>query len=111
MRSVAYGAAIFQNLRKEVPYCCEVRIDAFKEPKEGDRKPIIQISASVVVERESQKGIVVGRGGEIIKKIGVEAREKLEEFLQAKVYLELRVRVEKDWRKNEDILKQYGYMR
>lgn len=104
-------AAIFQNLRKEVPYCCEVRIDSFKEPKEGDRKPVVHISASVVVERESQKGIVVGRGGEIIKTIGVEAREKLEEFLQARVYLELQVRVEKDWRKNEDILKQYGYIR
>jgi small GTP-binding protein len=104
-------ASLFQNLRKEVPYCCEVRIDSFKEPKEGDRKPVIHISASVVVERESQKGIVVGKGGEIIKTIGVEAREKLEEFLQAKVYLELQVRVEKDWRKNEDILKQYGYIR
>ena len=104
-------AALFQNLRKEVPYCCEVRITGFKEPKEGDAKPVIHITASVVVERDSQKGIVVGKGGENIKKVGIEAREKLEEFLQTKVYLELFVKVEKDWRKNEDILKQFGYMR
>ena len=104
-------ASLFENLRKEVPYCCEVRIESFKEPKENERKPIVQIAASVVVERESQKGIVVGKGGENIKKIGVEAREKLEEFLEAKVYLELKVRVEKDWRKSEEVLKKYGYLR
>ena len=104
-------ASLFQNLSKEVPYCCEVRINSFKEPKKGDPKPVIHITASVVVERDSQKGIVVGKGGEIIKKVGIEARKKLEDFLQSQVYLELQVKVEKDWRKNEDILKQYGYMR
>lgn len=104
-------ASLFQNLSKEVPYCCEVRINSFKEPKNGDRKPVIHITASVVVERDSQKGIVVGKGGEIIKKVGIEARKKLEDFLQSQVHLELQVKVEKDWRKNEDILKQYGYMR
>jgi small GTP-binding protein len=104
-------ASLFQNLSKEIPYCCEVRINSFKEPKRGDPKPVIHITASVVVERDSQKGIVVGKGGEIIKKVGIEAREKLEDFLQSQVYLELQVKVEKDWRKNEDILKQYGYMR
>jgi small GTP-binding protein len=104
-------ASLFQNLSKEIPYCCEVRINSFKEPKKGDPKPVIHITASVVVERDSQKGIVVGKGGEIIKKVGIEARKKLEDFLQSQVYLELQVKVEKDWRKNEDILKQYGYMR
>lgn len=104
-------AALFQNLKKEVPYCCEVRITNFKEPKETDKKQIIRIDAAVIVERDSQKGIVVGKGGEKIKQVGIEAREKLEDFLQTQVYLDLFVKVEKDWRKKEDILKQYGYLR
>jgi GTP-binding protein Era len=104
-------ASLFQNLKKEVPYCCEVRVTGFKEPKEADKKQIIKITAAVIVERDSQKGIVVGKGGDIIKKVGIEAREKLEEFLQGQVYLDLHVKVEKDWRKKEDILKQYGYLR
>eukprot|EP00545_Synedropsis_sp_CCMP1620_P009364 CAMPEP_0119008676 /NCGR_PEP_ID=MMETSP1176-20130426/3862_1 /TAXON_ID=265551 /ORGANISM="Synedropsis recta cf, Strain CCMP1620" /LENGTH=397 /DNA_ID=CAMNT_0006961059 /DNA_START=13 /DNA_END=1203 /DNA_ORIENTATION=- len=92
-------AALFENLKKEVPYCCEVRVTGFREPKEEDKKQFTRINAVVVVERDSQKGIVVGKGGDIIKKVGIEAREKLEDFLQAKVYLDLHVKVEKDWRK------------
>jgi GTPase len=80
-------AALFQSLRKELPYCCEVQVTAFTEPKEGDSKPIIKISADVIVERDSQKVIVIGKKGEQIKQVGVQAREKLEDFLQAQVSL------------------------
>jgi len=78
-------AALFELLNKELPYCCEVRIEEFKEPKEGDKNPIIRIAASVVVERDSQKLIVIGKNGEKIKEVGILARKKIEEFLQNKV--------------------------
>jgi GTP-binding protein Era len=81
--------ALFETLNKELPYCCEVRIESFKEPKPGDKKVINRIKAVVVVERDSQKKIVIGKGGDQIKKVGILAREKIEKFLQEKVYLEL----------------------
>ena len=77
--------SLFETLKKELPYCCEVRIENFKEAKPGDKKKINRIKASVVVERDSQKKIVIGKGGEQIKKVGVLAREKIENFLQEKV--------------------------
>ena len=102
--------SIFVKLGKEVPYCCEVRIQEFKEPKPND--PMTRIRADIVVERDSQKGIVVGKGGNMIKLIGMDARQKLQEFLDTnKVFLELNVRVDKNWRKNEDRLKEYGYLK
>ncbi|GKY91970.1 hypothetical protein MPSEU_000168600 [Mayamaea pseudoterrestris] len=103
-------AALFELLKKEIPYCCEVQINSFKEPTEEDTKPVLRINASVIVERNSQKGIVVGKGGEKIKLVGTNAREKLEDFFKKKVYLNLSVKVDKDWRKSEDRLKQYGYI-
>jgi GTP-binding protein Era len=78
-------SALFEIFRKEIPYCCEVQINSFKEPKEEDKKPVLKIHATVIVERESQKGIVVGKGGEKIKEVGISAREKLEEFFQKRV--------------------------
>lgn len=75
--------ALFESLKKELPYCCEVQIQEFKEPR-GNEK-MIRIVADVIVERDSQKIIVVGKNGEQIKKIGVLARRKLEDFLQSKV--------------------------
>lgn len=72
-------------MKKELPYCCEVRIDDFKEPKEGDKKHINRIKASILVERDSQKLIVIGKGGTKIKTVGTLAREKIEDFLQEKV--------------------------
>jgi GTPase len=96
---------LFELLQQELPYCCEVRITDFKEKKTMDR-----ISADIIVERESQKAIVIGTNGIKIKEIGTLARTKLEEFLQSKVYLELRVKVDKDWRRNEDRLKAFGYL-
>ena len=77
--------ALFENLQKELPYCCEVRIAEFKEPKASDSKQIIKIKAIVFVEKESQKVILIGKGGMQIKKIGIMAREKLERFLKVKV--------------------------
>lgn len=96
---------------KELPYCCEVIIEEFKEPKPNDKKQLIRISATICVERESQKGMVVGKGGVKIKDVGIEARKQLEEFLQEKVLLKLNVRVDKNWRKDESKLKAFGYLK
>ena len=95
-------AALFETLKKELPYCCQVQVTEFKEPKEEEEEevnendptnnkkkkkkaPIIRISASIIVERESQKWIVVGKQGDKIKQVGIAAREKLQDFLQSKV--------------------------
>jgi len=103
--------ALFSSLKKELPYCCEVQVTEFKEPKQGEtRKPVIRIAADIIVERDSQKVIVIGKNGEQIKRVGIAAREKLEDFLQGQVFLDLNVRVNKDWRKKEDKLKAYGYL-
>ena len=104
-------SALFRKLNKELPYCCEVRIVTFREPKPNDEKKLIRIEANVLVERDSQKIIVIGKGGEVVKAIGIDAREKLEDFLQMQVHLQLNVKVEKDWRKNEQLLKQFGYLK
>lgn len=77
--------ALFETLKKELPYCCEVRISEFKEPKPTDSKQVIRIKATVLVERDSQKLIVIGKGGAQIKEVGILARAKIEEFLQSKV--------------------------
>jgi len=95
---------IFMNYEQEIPYACEVLIMDFKE-----KEDIIAIRAEIIVERESQKGIVIGKKGEALKKVGIQARQTLEEFFGKKVYLEQRVKVEKDWRKHDLKLKHYGY--
>ena len=77
--------ALFETLKKELPYCCEVRVNSFKEPKPTDKKQVSRIDATVFVERDSQKLIVVGKGGAQIKKVGTAAREKIEKFIQGKV--------------------------
>ncbi len=95
---------IFLNYKKEVPYSTEVKIDEFKEEED-----IIRIRAIIYVERDSQKGIIIGKGGASLKKVGTEARKDLEEFLEKKVFLETHVKVEKDWRKMDLKLKRFGY--
>ena len=90
--------------KQEVPYSVEIEIDAFKE----DQK-LIRISAMIYVERDSQKGILIGNQGKALKKVGREARLDMEEFFQKKVFLELRVKVKKDWRNNERFIKNFGY--
>jgi len=95
---------IFQNYKKEVPYSCEVVISDFKESPE-----IIRIRAEIYVERNSQKGILIGKQGEALKKTGTEARTAMEQFFQKKVFLEQFVKVEANWRKKTGKLKRFGY--
>ena len=96
---------ILELYKEEIPYSCEVLIADFKERE--DKKNFIQ--AEVVVEKESQKGIIIGKQGTAIKKLGQVAREAIEEFLQHEVFLELRVKVRSKWRSNERMLKSFGY--
>ncbi|MBK9543888.1 MAG: GTPase Era [Bacteroidetes bacterium] len=95
---------IFLHYQQEIPYSAEVGIEEFKEENK-----IIRINAVIFVERDSQKGILIGKGGESIKRIGTEARKDIEKFLGKKVFLEIFVRVEKDWRKSENKLRRFGY--
>lgn len=95
---------ILLNYKKEIPYSVEVVIEEFK-----DLPDILRIRAIIMVNRESQKGIVIGHQGKELKKIGTAARKDLEKFFNKKVYLELYVKVNKDWRDNENQLKRFGY--
>jgi GTP-binding protein Era len=95
---------IFLNYKKEIPYSCEVVIDSFKEAED-----IIRINAIIHVMRETQKGILIGHKGESLKKIGIQARTDIEKFLGKHVYLGLQVKVARDWRNNDNILKRFGY--
>jgi GTP-binding protein Era len=93
------------HLRDEVPHGINVRMDEFVERGETGA----HISATIFVERESQKGIVIGEGGLMLKKIGMAARSEIESMSGRKVFLELRVKVEKDWRDDESALRRFGY--
>jgi GTP-binding protein Era len=95
---------IFYLCQKEVPYSCQIEIEEFIEEEN-----ITRIRAIIIVERESQKGIVIGKGGEMLKKIGSSARFEIQKFLDKKVYLDTFVKVDKDWRSTEAKLKKYGY--
>jgi GTP-binding protein Era len=95
---------ILLNYEKEIPYCCEIEIDTYKEEPTIDR-----ISATIYVSRQSQKGIVIGHKGERLKRVGQQAREDMERFLQKKVFLQLFVKVQEDWRNNERQLRRFGY--
>ena len=95
---------VFKLYDKEIPYSTEVIITAFKEePK------IIRISSEIIVERDSQKNIIIGKAGEMLKKVGTYARKDMEEFLQKKVFLEMFVKVIPDWRNRKNYLKNFGY--
>ena len=87
---------------KEVPYATEVMVESFKEGEHA-------IRAIIFVERESQKGIIIGHGGAALKKVSTEARKTLEKFFGKSIYLEVFVKVDKDWRQNEKRLETYGY--
>jgi GTPase len=97
--------ACLNNLREEVPHGVGVRIDEFKERENG----MLYIAATVFVERESQKGIVIGEGGSMLKAIGSDARREIEEMGGHKVFLELRAKVLKDWRNDENAMQRFGY--
>ncbi len=95
---------IFIHFRQEIPYSTHVVVESFKEFPQ-----ITKIRATIYVERESQKPILIGNGGKSMKRIGTEARKDIEKFIDAKVYLELFVKVDKEWRSNISKLKRYGY--
>ncbi|MDR1182772.1 MAG: GTPase Era [Bacteroidales bacterium] len=95
---------ILLQFRKEVPYSVEIEITDYKEEKN-----ITRISANIFVERESQKAIILGHKGESIKELGTKSRLSIEEFLAQKVFLELRVKVQKNWRNDELRLRRFGY--
>ncbi|MFH0926201.1 MAG: GTPase Era [bacterium] len=97
---------IINLTREELPYAVHVVIEEMKEDKE---KNIINIEAIIYVERSSQKGIIIGKGGQMIKQIGSRAREEIEAILDTKVYLDLRVNLKKDWRKRDNVLGNLGY--
>ncbi|MGN0201306.1 MAG: GTPase Era [Candidatus Cryptobacteroides sp.] len=95
---------ILENYSQEIPYSCEVGIEAFKEGR--DR---YEISAVIFVMRDSQKGIIIGKGGSALKKVGTEARLEMEDFFQKKVFLQLFVKVDSDWRESRRELRKFGY--
>lgn len=95
---------IFLNYRKEVPYHTEVVVESFKEEEN-----LVRISAIIYVARESQKIIIIGKGGEAIKKVGIEARKDIEAFVGKKVFLELSVKVADNWRDDPKLLRRFGY--
>lgn len=100
---------IVHNTEQEIPYSTFVEIERFDESERDGNRPIIKIYAKIVVERASQKGIVIGKGGAMLKRIGKLAREEIEHLLGCKVYLELFVRVEKDWTKSRKGLRRVGF--
>ena len=89
---------------KEIPYSVEVSVESFKESND-----LISINAVIYVERESQKGIIIGHQGVALKKVGQEARRSLEKFFGKKIYLETFVKVDKDWRSSQKELNNFGY--
>ena len=96
---------ILLNYDKEIPYSTEVIVEKFEEKENS-----IHIMAVIYVERDSQKGILIGRGGSMLKKVGVEARKDIEKFFGKSVFLELFVKVETNWRNRENKLRQFGYI-
>jgi GTPase len=95
---------ILINYKKEIPYSVEIEIEGFK-----DEKNIIKIRALIHVTRDSQKGIIIGHKGSMLKRVGTEARHDMEDFFRKKVFLELYVKVTKDWRDKPLVLKRFGY--
>lgn len=95
---------IFLHCKKEIPYACQVEIEEYLEEDN-----LTRIRALIIVERNSQKGIIIGKGGTMLKRIGKEARLEIEKFIDSKVFLETFVKVDKDWRASDSKLKKYGY--
>lgn len=96
---------ILELFQEEIPYSCEVRVVDYKERDET--KDFIE--AEIIVERDTQRAIILGKGGAAIKRLGLSARKEIEEFVQKEVYLDLRVKVKKKWRSDDQSLKQFGY--
>lgn len=102
---------VLLNYDKEIPYSVEVEVESFhdEEPSAEHPKGIIRISAIIYVERDSQKGIIIGKAGSALKRVGMQARHDIEEFFGKPVFLQLFVKVDKDWRSNQSRLRHYGY--
>ena len=96
---------ILENYTKEIPYCTEVVIDSFKETEN-----LYSISAIINVVRSSQKGIIIGKGGAALKRVGTQARKEMEKFFEKKVFLQIFVKVDPHWRENKKELKRFGYI-
>ena len=108
MRTVAEEVIrekILLNTQDEIPHSVAIKIDKYEENEDIDR-----IYATIYCEQKSQKGILIGKGGGLLKKVGTEAREELEKIVDKKVFLGLEVKVEKDWRKKDKVLKDFGYV-
>ena len=97
---------VFRLTGEEIPYATAVTVDSFKEEKDGR---LVKIEATIHLERSSQKGIVIGKDGSKLKRIGTDSRKKIEHMLETKVFLKLFVRVQKNWRKDTRALKKFGY--
>ncbi|MBR4789199.1 MAG: GTPase Era, partial [Bacteroidales bacterium] len=95
---------ILLNYREEIPYSCQVEIESFKEEEER-----YEIGAIIYVMRETQKGIVIGKGGAALKRVGTQARKDMEDFFQKKVFLQILVKVDPDWRESRRELRKFGY--
>ena len=102
---------ILLNYDKEIPYSVEVEVEEFhdEEPDEQHPEGIIRIGAVIFVERDSQKGIIIGKGGKALKRVGTQARREIEAFFGKPVFLQLFVKVDKDWRSSQTRLRHYGY--
>lgn len=100
---------ILQQYKQEIPYSCEVVVDSFKEGKTSGEEEITRIEAHIYAMRQSQKPILIGKGGSAIKKLGIESRKDIEKFLDTKVHLELLVKIKENWRNDERSLKHFGY--
>jgi GTP-binding protein Era len=94
---------------EEIPYSCEVQIDSFKEGENKMGKPLTRIAATIFCSRDSQKPILIGKNGLMIKKLGTDARKSIEDFLQNQVFLELNVKVRENWRDDDKFLNFFGY--
>ena len=99
---------LLMQYKQEVPYSCEVVITRYKE-EEKKGAPIIMIYADIYVDRKSQKPIIIGKGGEAIKKLGMAARQEIEKFLTCHIYLDLNVKIKENWRNDDRMLKYFGY--
>jgi GTP-binding protein Era len=97
---------IFRLTGEEIPYATAVTVDTFKEEKKGK---LVKIEATIHLERGSQKGIIIGKEGSKLKRIGIDSRKKIEKMLETKVFLKLFVRVQKNWRKDTRALRKFGY--
>jgi len=94
---------------QEIPYSCEVMVTNFKHSKTNAGAPIVRIAATIFVARDSQKNILIGKGGSAIKKLGAAARKDMEAWLDSKVFLEMHVKVKNNWRDDDRMLKHFGY--